>query len=92
MNTGAYSCFSANIILFCDKSSTEKFVPKFTPGHKHFLLFLSDIGLPGDEYLIMLVLQLEVLVSEFNKALPNILTESNIFSHNSHPLSGKFSR
>ena len=53
---------------------------------------LSDIGLPGDEFLVVLVLQLEVLVSELNKAVPNILAESNLFSCNSHPLSGKFNR
>jgi len=67
-----------------------------TPAHKHFLVFLflsflSDIGPPGDEYVVVLVLQLEVLVSVL-KAIPNILAESNLFSCNSPSLSGKFSR
>lgn len=53
---------------------------------------LLDIGLPEDEYLVVPVLQLVVFVSELNKAFPNILTVSNLFSCNSHPLSGKFRR
>lgn len=72
---------------------TEKFVLMIsTPAHRHFLLFLSNIGLPSDGYLVVLVLQLGVLFSELNKAIPNILAESNLFSCNSYPLSGKFSR
>lgn len=55
-------------------------------------VYLLDIGLPEDEYLVVPVLQLEVFVSELNKAFSNILTVSNLFSCNSHPLSGKFRR
>lgn len=68
--------------------------PDDTYSRSQTLLFVSpsDMGLPSNEYLVALVLQLEVLVSELNKAVPNILAESNLFSCNSHPLSGKFSR
>lgn len=64
----------------------------YSPSQTLPFVSLSDMGPSGDEYLVVLVLQLEVLVSELNKAVPNILAESNLFSCNSHPLSGKFSR
>lgn len=75
--------------LFC-----REICPDDTYSHSQTLPFVSPsgMGLPGKEYLVVLVLQLEMLVSELNKAVPNILAESNLFSCNSHPLSGKFSR